>query len=406
MGANRGVGGAYPVNKGLGINRATRARARSWGLCALVAISVALTAVLLYRSIRPALTGRTAYAQQLLDAIYEHKAKHGLWPQYLSDLAADHPDLVADAGDTPSDEHHSGWDYTWDDLGWGFQMCYPTPPRCKFVGIVGAHREGTFRLACFDCPVREPVLRTRPSAEVARSALAELARRQHREPACLLHYQGQVYYLLELGRTEDARVACQRARARLPGEAWPLVALTYLARGTPDEESAASDLSEWLRSASGCHPSYWEYVRDRARGDHRNATASLGQTASQPIPSGWDDLARDCRGAGGFFIDAALYAYQHARPAVATRALAAGAPCMFGDTDSVQALRAACLLAEGDTVAASEVAAYARANARGRPARWQRKLDELAGAIAKGDTKFRFDPGPELVEYVLFAEYQ
>jgi hypothetical protein len=256
-----------------------------------------------------------------------------------------------------------------------------------------------------------------PAETLAEHELQELDRRIVNDHGYMGHWRAKASVLLKLGRTPEAKAAIAGAKASNDNHFWPRLAEASLALQNPFASTSApaaaaapasAPASTWPQPAANfeawarANPTFTHYyylsLLDRTAGRDAEALAAIEEALKQPVAASADDTA-----------PTALYLWDMARFALAqgkydlvlkiTDAWQKNASYPQREEDSYLALAAAAKLAKGDPAAAE---AELKKLAARKTVTWAKNIDALRAAVERGDTKFRYDPGPNPPPYQVF----
>lgn len=407
----------------------TSARMIRWlrlGLWTLVALCLGLFLYARYAS--PDRSPRVDYAalaragDPIVQAIYRFHADCGLWPEFTADLAPAYLSQPPDPAwylspgrsllrETPSPRTFIRFDFSPDADAGG-------------AGWKKVDADGVAIPLGFPTPA--PVPATLPADRLLARALAEYDRRIARTQGhdVMEHYRGKAALLHRAGQTAALQQTLHQALIAFPDHWWPRLAQAMLSEGPvpvpatlsattgPDTHPAATAPAEdrpgpafvaWVRAAPS-FPHYfylaWYYQQ---RGQLSAMADALRQAAQYPLEVDVDDPARH-----DFYAFAACrMAYQTGdMPLLLSLVQGWEARAAQGELHqdaSFMAFRAAGELRLGHLRKAAEDMTAAVARNRDEPL-WAEHLPELAAAVERGDTHYRWDPGTRVPAFDVFPE--
>jgi hypothetical protein len=372
-------------------------------LIALVVVAAALMALrflFLGRLSRSTQADYVSIAQGnrfLVQAAYDFKADHGLWPQSLGDLypaylsksPANPRTMLCDKRLTiPADEEIDGAYvvYSFDRVDEGWMLIDDPPNRPLPLPKVIASR---------------PAL-TGDAMIAAR--LAEYDRRIRaapgKDPYFIHHdYAQKIAFLVSLGRKADVITTCRGAAIALPNWWRPPMTLAEIA-GPDDAAQAEAGLQAWIKS----HPTfthYW-YLSHHYRGQGRSdmAVSALQEAANHTLEENDPDASWS---ADAYAFDAATFACQQHQPALVLKIIRQWE--LWGTkrshNDNLHAFKAAAELTLGELDEASADMNKVKAAAKTQYL-WAGNLDQLDHAVLTQDQTFVYDPGNFPTDWKLF----
>ena len=358
------------------------------------------------------LSGRSvAQGKMIVDAIYQYRDAHGVWPQYTTDLVRDDPALpervgIRHYGVGSQDlfgsfiSHFGAWYYIWR-TGHGFELLRGRYVNYRSYAVISG-RTTAVGLAARDAP---PI--AMDQLMVPR-VLAELTARIQREPKALIHHQGKISLLVKLGRLNEALQAVDECATLLQDHWWPALTKAEIESQLGHTEEAVTHLGAWAQTAGSFQAYYAHYWFLKERGLTDEALSALVEAIKSPIRNRPDDILDDNPevdnhpervldfDAPELALDAAKYAYLKGRYELALEALKLAWPQSHD-------LQAACKLALGRSDEALKDAALIP---EGQSEENRQQVRSLRQAIKTGDSKYVYDVGSLLPAYSLFIEYE